>query len=106
MRKAVALLRVAAACLLVAEPAATGSTDASEVAVIAGGDDVTFNATMAPALMASAGEGMRYFVRHLAEDLPAARRAGSPVRRSPGHSVASVGTGGSRWDSSSHGGAP
>jgi HD-GYP domain-containing protein (c-di-GMP phosphodiesterase class II) len=56
------------------------TSDASEVAVIAGGDDVTFNATMAPALMASAGEGMRYFVRHLAEDLPAARRAGRVVR--------------------------
>jgi HD-GYP domain-containing protein (c-di-GMP phosphodiesterase class II) len=55
------------------------TSDASEVAVIAGGDDVTFNATMAPALMASAGEGMRYFVRHLAEDLPAARRAGRIV---------------------------
>lgn len=56
------------------------TSDASDVAVIAGGDDVTFNATMAPALMASAGEGMRYFVRHLAEDLPAARRAGRVAR--------------------------
>jgi HD-GYP domain-containing protein (c-di-GMP phosphodiesterase class II) len=56
------------------------TSDASDVAVIAGGDDVTFNATMAPALMASAGEGMRYFVRHLAEDLPAARRAGRVVK--------------------------
>ena len=33
------------------------TSDASDVAVIAGGDDVTFNATMAPILMASAGEG-------------------------------------------------
>jgi len=55
------------------------TSDASDVAVIAGGDDVIFNATMAPALMASAGEAMRHFVRHLAEDLPAARRAGRVV---------------------------
>ena len=50
------------------------------VAVVAGGDDVTFNATMAPILMASAGRAMRHFVRHLAEDLPAPRRAGRVVR--------------------------
>ena len=56
------------------------TSDASDVAVIAGGDDVAFNATMAPILMASAGEGMRYFVRHLAEGLPAPRRAGRIVR--------------------------
>jgi HD-GYP domain-containing protein (c-di-GMP phosphodiesterase class II) len=56
------------------------TSDASDVAVIAGGDDVAFNATMAPILMASPGVGMRYFVRHLAEDLPASRRAGRIVR--------------------------
>ena len=52
------------------------TSDASEIAALAGGDDVAFNATMAPALMAPAGEGMRHFLRHLAEDLPAHRRAG------------------------------
>ena len=44
--------------------------------MLAGGDDVAFNATMAPMLMARPGESMRYFVRHLAEDLPPRRRAG------------------------------
>ena len=49
---------------------------------LAGGDDLAFNATMAPILKAAAGEGMRYFVRHLAEDLPAHRRAGRIAGRS------------------------
>ena len=56
------------------------TSDASETAVLAGGDDVAFNATMAPMLGAGSGEGMRFFVRHLAEDLPAHRRAGRVVR--------------------------
>ena len=56
------------------------TSDASETAVLAGGDDVAFNATMAPMLAARAGEGMRFFVRHLAEDLPAHRRPGRVVR--------------------------
>ncbi len=56
------------------------TSDASDVAVIAGGDDVAFNATMAPILMASAGEATRYFVRHLGEGLPMPRRAGRIVR--------------------------
>ena len=43
---------------------------------MAGGDDVAFNATMAPMLAAGPGEGMRFFVRHLAEDLPLRRRVG------------------------------
>ncbi len=55
------------------------TSDASEIAVLAGGDDVAFNAAMAPILMAQPGEGMRYFVRHLAEDLPVRRRAGRIV---------------------------
>ena len=59
----------------------TGCTsDASETAVLAGGDDVGFNATMAPMLAASSGEGMRFFVRHLAEDLPLHRRVGRVAR--------------------------
>ena len=55
------------------------TSDASEIAVLAGGDDVAFNAAMAPILMAQPGEGMRYFLRHLAEDLPVRRRAGRIV---------------------------
>lgn len=55
------------------------TSDASETAVLAGGDDVAFNAAMAPGLAAQPGEGMRYFVRHLAEDLPLHRRAGRMV---------------------------
>ena len=56
------------------------TSDASETAVLAGGDDVAFNAAMGPMLMAQPGESMRYFVRHLAEDLPLHRRAGRVVR--------------------------
>jgi HD-GYP domain-containing protein (c-di-GMP phosphodiesterase class II) len=55
------------------------TSDASETAVLVGGDDLTFNATMAPMFMAQPGEGMRYFLRHLAEDLPAHRRLGRVV---------------------------
>lgn len=56
------------------------TSDASETAVLAGGDDLAFNAAMAPALNAPPGEAMRWFVRHLAEDLPVPRRAGRVVR--------------------------
>jgi HD-GYP domain-containing protein (c-di-GMP phosphodiesterase class II) len=56
------------------------TSDAAETAVLAGGDDVAFNAAMAPMLMARSGEAMRYFVRHLAEDLPVRRRAGRVLR--------------------------
>ncbi len=56
------------------------TSDASETAELAGGDDVAFNAAMAPMLMAQPGESMRYFVRHLAEDLPLRRRMGRVVR--------------------------
>lgn len=50
------------------------TSDASETAVLAGGDDVAFNATMAPMLGAQPGERTHFFVRHLAEDLPLHRR--------------------------------
>ena len=56
------------------------TSDASETAVAAGGDDLAFNASMAPMLMADPGDGMRYFVRHLAEDLPLHRRMGRLAR--------------------------
>ena len=55
------------------------TSDASETAVLAGGDDVAMNGTMAPMLMAGRGESTRFFVRHLAEDLPLRRRAGRVV---------------------------
>lgn len=56
------------------------TSDASETAVLAGGDDLTFNAAMAPMLMAQPGEGTLYFVRHLAEELPTHRRVGRVVK--------------------------
>lgn len=56
------------------------TSDASETAVLAGGDDVALNAAMAPMFMAEPGESVRYFVRHLAEDLPVHRRVGRVVR--------------------------
>src|SRR5262245_50481500 len=52
------------------------TADASETAVLAGGDDLAFNETMAPMLNARSGEAMRYFVRHLAADQPLNRRVG------------------------------
>jgi HD-GYP domain-containing protein (c-di-GMP phosphodiesterase class II) len=56
------------------------TSDASETAELAGGDDVAFNAVMAPMLAGQQGEGVRHFMRHLAEDLPLHRRAGLVVR--------------------------
>ena len=56
------------------------TSDASETAVLAGGDDLVFNATMAPMLAAGSVEGVSFFVRHLAEDLPLHRRAGRVAR--------------------------
>ncbi|HEX6424499.1 MAG TPA: HD domain-containing phosphohydrolase [Acidimicrobiales bacterium] len=56
------------------------TSDAAETAALAGGDDIAFNAVMAPAVNAPPGESMRWFVRHLAEDLPPHRRAGRVVR--------------------------
>jgi HD-GYP domain-containing protein (c-di-GMP phosphodiesterase class II) len=55
------------------------TSDASETAALAGGDDIALNGTMAPMLMAGRGEGARFFLRHLAEDLPLPRRAGRVV---------------------------
>ena len=51
-----------------------------DIAAVAGGDDVAFNAAMAPALMAQPGEGLRHFVRHLAEGAPVPRRVGLVAR--------------------------
>ena len=56
------------------------TSDASETAVLAGGDDVAFNALMGAMLYAQPGEAMRYFARHLAEELPLHRRIGRVAR--------------------------
>src|SRR5262245_42699882 len=42
------------------------TSDASEAAVLAGGNDIAFNATFAPMLNAQPGESARFLVRHLA----------------------------------------
>lgn len=56
------------------------TSDAAETAVLAGGDDLAFNATMAPMLMAQQASSTAYFVRHLAGDLPLHRRVGKVAR--------------------------
>lgn len=56
------------------------TSDATDTAELAGGDDLAFNAAMAPMLMARPGESMRYFVRHLAAELPMHRRLGRVVQ--------------------------
>ena len=56
------------------------TSDAAETATLAGGDDIEFNAVMAPMLLADRGEGMHFFVRHLAEDLPLHRRLARVAR--------------------------
>jgi HD-GYP domain-containing protein (c-di-GMP phosphodiesterase class II)/DNA-binding CsgD family transcriptional regulator len=56
------------------------TSDASEAAVFAGGDDVAFNATFAPMLNAQSGESVWFLVRHLAADRPLRRRIGRVAR--------------------------
>lgn len=56
------------------------TSDASETAVFAGGDDVALNAMFAPMVNAQVGEELRFLVRHLGEDLPLPRRVGRVVR--------------------------
>ena len=56
------------------------TSDASEAAELAGGDDIRFNAVFAPMLNASAGERARFMVRHLGEDQPLGRRLGLLAR--------------------------
>lgn len=52
------------------------TADASDSAVLAGGDEIAFNGVMAQVVMADDREAVRHVVRHLGEGLPAARRAG------------------------------
>ena len=56
------------------------TSDASETAVLAGGDDLAFNAVMAPTLMGQPAETLGAVVRHLAADLPMHRRVGRVAR--------------------------
>lgn len=50
------------------------TSDASETAVVAGGDELGFNATMAPMLNAGSREQIAHFMRHLGEGHPVHRR--------------------------------
>ena len=50
------------------------TSDASETAVLAGGDEIAFNAAMAPVVMADDREALPHLLRHLGEDLPLHRR--------------------------------
>ena len=52
------------------------TADASESAVLAGGDEIEFNALMAPVVMGDDREGLSQLVRHLGEGLPLPRRLG------------------------------
>ena len=50
------------------------TADASETAASVGGDEIAYNASMGPMLMAGGPEQLAYFVRHVAEDQPLGRR--------------------------------
>ena len=52
------------------------TSTASESAAMAGGDDIGFNATMAPFVMADDREALPHLIRHLGEGLPLGRRVG------------------------------
>jgi len=52
------------------------TAEASETAALAGGDDIAFNALMAPMAMADDREAAPFVIRHLGEDLPFPRRIG------------------------------
>lgn len=52
------------------------TADASDTAALVGGDEIGFNALMAPMVMADDREAVPYLIRHLGEDLRFVRRAG------------------------------
>jgi HD-GYP domain-containing protein (c-di-GMP phosphodiesterase class II) len=52
------------------------TSDASETAVLAGGDEIAFNAVMAEVVMADDREAVPHLIRHLGQDLPLTRRIG------------------------------
>jgi putative nucleotidyltransferase with HDIG domain len=56
------------------------TSDAAETAMLVGGDEIAFNGTMAPIVMADPVEGMGFVMRHVGEDLPFRRRLGAVAR--------------------------
>ncbi len=57
------------------------TSDAADTSLLAGGNELRFNATMARALNAPKGEGMSFLLRQLGADLPPpAASAASPPR--------------------------
>lgn len=52
------------------------TSDASETAVLAGGDEIVFNAAMAAVVMADDREAVPHLLRHLGQDLSLTRRIG------------------------------
>jgi putative nucleotidyltransferase with HDIG domain len=52
------------------------TSDASATAVLAGGDEIAFNAVMAPVVMGDDRQALPHLLRHLGEDLPLRRRVG------------------------------
>lgn len=52
------------------------TSDASETAVLAGGDEIAFNAAMAAVVMADDRQALPHLLRHLGEDLPLIHRIG------------------------------
>jgi HD-GYP domain-containing protein (c-di-GMP phosphodiesterase class II) len=52
------------------------TSDASVTAALVGGDEIAFNAAMAPMVMADDRQAVPYLVRHLGEDLSFPRRLG------------------------------
>ncbi len=56
------------------------TSDASDTAAMVGGDEVAFNAVMAPMLGADATQDARHFVSHVGVGLPWRRRVGLVAR--------------------------
>ena len=52
------------------------TADASGSAVMAGGDEIAFNGSMAPVVMADDREAVPHLLRHLGQGLPLATRVG------------------------------
>jgi HD-GYP domain-containing protein (c-di-GMP phosphodiesterase class II) len=52
------------------------TADASETVVLTGGDEIAFNAAMAPVVIADDRQALPHLIRHLGEGLPLPRRVG------------------------------
>lgn len=52
------------------------TSDASQTAVLTGGDEIAFNAAMAPVVMADDRQALPHLLRHLGDGLPLHRRVG------------------------------